>query len=389
MSDKNNNSKILFIGPYPPPYSGPEMGMKLFLESSLKDDFQIHFLKTNFRKTNTYKGRFDIYMVLAYFVFIFKLFTMIIRYRPVLTYYPITPTQIGWIGRDFWCLSICKLFKIKTIIHLRGGHFKLNFQTFNSFVKKIIQFSIKSVSMVIVQANCLRDQFQGLVKKEKVQVLYNAINITEYSNDNLKNYNPHQILFMGHMTKAKGYCDIIRTIPIVAERFPEIKFIFAGTLRKSERGVFFNQLTGNSIRYEDPFEMHNSILSGKYNKNYVNLNLVYGNDKIDLLKNTNIFILPSYSEGFSLSILEAMCMGKPVVCTPVGAHKEVIQNKINGLIIEPGNIKQLAESIILLLEDVDLRNHIAQTNYNFVRNTFSIDIIAHQMKKLINSVIYD
>ena len=51
--------KILFIGPYPPPYSGPEMGMKLFLESSLKDEFQIFFLKTNVHKSNAQKGKFD------------------------------------------------------------------------------------------------------------------------------------------------------------------------------------------------------------------------------------------------------------------------------------------------------------------------------------------
>jgi len=41
----NVKQKVLFIGPYPHPYSGPEMGMKLFLDCSLKDEFQIFFLK--------------------------------------------------------------------------------------------------------------------------------------------------------------------------------------------------------------------------------------------------------------------------------------------------------------------------------------------------------
>ncbi len=41
----NVKPRVLFIGPYPPPYAGPEMGMKLFLDSSLKDEFQILYLK--------------------------------------------------------------------------------------------------------------------------------------------------------------------------------------------------------------------------------------------------------------------------------------------------------------------------------------------------------
>jgi len=41
----NIKPKVLFIGPYPPPYAGPEMGMKLFLDCSLKNEFQILYLK--------------------------------------------------------------------------------------------------------------------------------------------------------------------------------------------------------------------------------------------------------------------------------------------------------------------------------------------------------
>jgi glycosyltransferase involved in cell wall biosynthesis len=381
---KNN---ILFIGPYPPPYSGPELGMKLFLESSLKDNFNICFLKTNVRKSNANKGRFDYHMIIAFFVFISKLIYMILRSRPEVAYYPITPTQIGWVGRDIWCLLICRLFGVKTIIHLRGSHFNLNFTTFHSVVRKLIKYTCRYVSLALVQANCLKNQFDGLIPEDKVKVLYNAITPDEYDNDKIMSYSSYNILFMGHMTKAKGYCDLVRAIPIVAEKFKDIKFCFAGTLRKGERGVFFNQTNGESIEYEDPFIVHNDISAGKYQSNYKHLGVISGKKKLDALRHTNVFILPSYSEGFSRSLLEAMSMGKPVICTPVGAHKDVISDGVNGFFVKPGDTEMIAQKIITMLEDSEKRNQIAETNYKYVRNNFHINLIARQMEKYIEQVI--
>jgi len=333
LSEPLAKPKVLFIGPYPPPYSGPEMGMKLFLESSLQQSFEIIYLKTNVRDSNVNKGRFDHHMILAFFRFIFQLIFKILRHRPIVAYYPNTPAQLGWIGRDIWCLFICRFFRVKTIIHLRGANLKPNFKIFNPLAKKLVILACRSVSLALVQAECLRDQFEKMAPEERIAVLYNALDSNEYDNDNLDDFDSNQILFMGHMTKAKGYCDLVRAIPIVAKRFPNVRFYFAGTLRKGERGIFFDQSTGNPLKYEDPFKVQDSILSGKYKDNYINLGIVHGQDKKRLLKKTNIFVLPSYSEGFSRAVLEAMSMGKPIVCTPVGAHTEVVQDGINGFVV--------------------------------------------------------
>ncbi len=106
--------KVLFIGPYPPPYSGPELGTKLFLESSLRSKYEIIFLNTNVHKSNVDKGRMDVKAVFAFFRFFFLLIVLILHHRPRLVYYPVTATQLGWLGRDFGCLMICSIFRIKS-----------------------------------------------------------------------------------------------------------------------------------------------------------------------------------------------------------------------------------------------------------------------------------
>lgn len=382
-----NKKKVLFIGPYPPPYSGPEMSMKLFLDYSFDEKFNVLFLNTNVRKNNINKGRFDWSMIVAFFCFFFRLLGLLIRHRPAIAYYPVTATQIGWVGRDIWCLFLCHIFRVKTVIHLRGSHLQLNLATFTPIVQKIIRIVCRKVSCAIVQAECLRDQFSDLVPSERVRVLYQAIDTSEYENDDTDNFNYNQILFMGHLTHAKGYCDLVKAIPLVATHFPEVSFCFAGTLREGERGVFFNQFTGEPLQYEDPVKVHTEIMSDNFQKNYKMLGIISGNLKLETLKKTNIFVLPSYSEGFSRALLEAFAVGKPVVCTPVGAHKEIVEDGVNGFLVQPGDINGLANKIITILNDTTLRRSMATTNHTYARKAFTIKKIAFQLEEIFNDVI--
>ena len=359
--------------------------MKLFLESSLRQDYRISFLNTNVRNTNVTKGKLDLVVVLAFFRFVAALVYMLIHHRPALAYYPVTPTELGWLGRDLWCILICRLFRVKTVIHMRGSHFRPNFSQFTAFGKHLVRSGCAMVSAALVQADCLKDQFEGLVPKERIKTLYQAIDSTEYDNPDLSNYQKGQILFVGNMTKAKGYCDLVRAIAPVVKKHPEANFYFAGSLRKGERGVFFNQITGRQLTYEDPFVVHDDIMCGPYKNHYHALGVVADGEMVNLLRSSDIFVLPSYSEGFSRALLEAMCVGKPVICTAVGAHREVIQDKIHGLLVQPSDVTGLADSICYLLENRQLRDQIAHTNYRRVRADFDITGIARQFSTVLQN----
>ncbi len=189
------------------------------------------------------------------------------------------------------------------------------------------------------------------------------------------------------MTQAKGYCDLVRSIPDVARKFQDAQFYFAGTLRRGERGVFYDQTNGAPLIYEDPFDVHEAISNGSYKQNYIYLGIVSGQDKIRLIRDSDILVLPSYSEGFSRALLEGMSMGLPIVCTPVGAHKEVVEHEVNGLIVQPGDVGQLAKSILHLLSQPALSKKIRETNCRYAREKFDIEIIATQMEEYLDGVI--
>jgi glycosyltransferase involved in cell wall biosynthesis len=384
----NKKAKILFIGPTPPPYSGPELSMQQFLESKgLNDAFEISFLKTNFRTDNTYKGKLDLSMLRNFFIFFSKLIMLLITNKPQCVYYPITPTQIGWIGRDVWTILLSKFFGAKVIVHLRGSHFKLNFQQFNSVIKRLVGFSLKRVECAIVQAVYLMDQFQPFVDYSKMAVLYQAMDVDQYAKNPSVAIEKGKILVIGHMTKAKGYTDILKIIPEICQEFPDVKFYFAGNIRKGERGVFFNQCTGEKISYEDPFESEAKIMSSDYKDNYVNLGIISGDDKMKHLQSTDLFLTASYSEGFSRSLLEAMSMGKPMVYTPVGAHKEVFNDEVNGFSFIPGELDQLKNALQKALSNDEKRKAMGEENRRYVVSNFSIEKIANDFKTIISNTI--
>ncbi|MEM3551682.1 MAG: glycosyltransferase family 4 protein, partial [Candidatus Bathyarchaeia archaeon] len=70
----------------------------------------------------------------------------------------------------------------------------------------------------------------------------------------------------------------------------------------------------------------------------------------EILRNGGIFVRPSLTEGMPLTILEAMASGLPIIATHVSGTSEIIMHNETGILIEPGNARQLAEAIKYLIE---------------------------------------
>ncbi len=78
---------------------------------------------------------------------------------------------------------------------------------------------------------------------------------------------------------------------------------------------------------------------------------IRGDQKIKLLRNADIYILPSYNEELSIGILEAISAGLPVIVSSVGGIPEAVIDGINSYLIEPGDFIALADKLQELCED--------------------------------------
>lgn len=106
-----------------------------------------------------------------------------------------------------------------------------------------------------------------------------------------------------------------------------------------------------------------------------------------LLAISDLFLLPSEKENFSLSALEAMSCGVPVIATRVGGMAEMIDNGKDGYLFDVGDIDGMAEAGIKLLDDKDSYKKISAAAQKKAKEGFSPEIIVPQYEKLYESVI--
>jgi len=103
---------------------------------------------------------------------------------------------------------------------------------------------------------------------------------------------------------------------------------------------------------------------------------------------SDIFVLPSISEGLSNALLEAMSSGMAVVASNVGGNKEIIEDKKNGLLFEVGDKQDLAEKLSVLCNDKSLREELGVNARNKILKDYSIDIVTEKYIRLYNEITY-
>ena len=111
------------------------------------------------------------------------------------------------------------------------------------------------------------------------------------------------------------------------------------------------------------------------------------NNVPDFLSQMNIFVLPSLGEGVSNTILEAMATGLPIIATNVGGNPELVHEAENGLLISVGDPNSLADAIINLINDPNLRNRMGKASLNRIRNDFSWDNTVNRYMALYDSLL--
>lgn len=242
-------------------------------------------------------------------------------------------------------ISLTKFFKRKVVIHIHGGGFKEYYENNTCFVHKNLQ----KCDTIIALTEYWKEYFNGLGFKNVVIVP----NIVDSPTIQEKKYNDGKthILYLGLITQAKGIYDLLDVINEHKHEFENKITLHIGGNGETEKlqEVISQKELSSIVKYEG---------------------WVSGEKKVELLNNTDIFILPSYTEGLPISILEAMAYSIPIISTPVGGIPEVINNKENGFLVVPGDKAGLFNSIMELVTDKTLRENMGKASYQKVQPHF-------------------
>jgi glycosyltransferase involved in cell wall biosynthesis len=101
----------------------------------------------------------------------------------------------------------------------------------------------------------------------------------------------------------------------------------------------------------------------------------------------DIFFQPSLWEAMSIAILEAMAAGKPIVATRVGETPYIIENEVDGLLVEPMNIEEMAEALSRLINDAELRLRLGEAAARKVARQYTVDGMARTYEQIYMEVL--
>lgn len=168
------------------------------------------------------------------------------------------------------------------------------------------------------------------------------------------------ILFVGHLMKEKGVIDLLQAFACLPEN--TVLFLVGQSHLKQE--------------IEDFVSIH-SLQKRVFSPGPV------PHEEVKLwLEACDVFVLPSYSEGLPVALLEAMGLAKPVVVTRVGGVPEIITDGLNGLLIDPGDVEGLKKAILKLLANRELAGQLGREARNTVETGFTWQLNGERMVRL-------
>lgn len=227
----------------------------------------------------------------------------------------------------FRCRMFIRLAKKcgkKVILHEHAADFVDFYNAAND--KAGIVGTINACNCLIVLSKSWKEYFVSIgVKERKIRVLNNIVSPPETENRSHNDGKLH-LLYMGEISNRKGAFDLLKAINDNKDYFKDKLLLRIGG----------NEVDGDIKAYI----MENCLSSFVSYEGWI-----AGQKKIDCLNWEDVYILPSYNEGLPIAILEAMAYSHPVISTPVGGISEVVKTGENGILVQPGDTKAIADAI--------------------------------------------
>lgn len=232
---------------------------------------------------------------------------------------------------------------------------------FSNYMMKIC-FSFIDKLIVISNYHKIELIVNNMCNAEKIIVIYNGVDVRYFKKRSVLKNDFLTITTVARIEKEKGIFDLIEAFEQLYYEYNNIKLVIVGD------GSEINDLTNEVDR--------------RNLKQAVQI-LGFRKDVKNILDYTDIFVLPSYSEGLPLSLLEAMSMGIPVIATNVGGIPEVITDKKEGFLIEPGDILKLKECLSTLILDESTRDYMGKKSEEKVNIMFNIDVMLNNIENVL------
>lgn len=250
--------------------------------------------------------------------------------------------------RDSPLIVMAKIFSSRTIIHLHGGEYLLN-KEMPRWMKFVLKLVLDDSTSKIVLSSLELERVRSLLGLRNLVVLPNCVELSDafLFKRNYEQPIGLKLLFLGRISEQKGIEYIYLALQSLKSRGVSFTFTIAGKGEEEELYVpKFRELLGENFEFKG---------------------VVSGQEKVNLLKESNVFLLPSFFEGLPMALLESMSFGLVPITTNVGSINNLVKNEFNGIFVE----KYSATDIEMAIEKIHTdTNYMALLSRNARQHIF-------------------
>lgn len=209
----------------------------------------------------------------------------------------------------------------------------------------------------------------GVSREEKIGVVPSGLELEEYVRaEKAADRKELVVAMVGRLEPVKGPGYFVEAAGVVLKEFPGARFMLVGD--GSLKDILKRQVEELGIKDRVAFLGWRDDVT------------VGARHAVPLLSGIDVLALPSLNEAVGRIILEAACFGVPAVASRTGGVPEIIQDGLTGILVEPGNPRELAKGIMLLLGDREKRLNMGQAAKELVFREFSVEKMVRQIEEL-------
>ncbi|SFC78583.1 glycosyltransferase family 4 protein [Butyrivibrio sp. YAB3001] len=259
--------------------------------------------------------------------------------------------------------------KKKIVLHQHGGDFKNYYENELSdngrkYVQRILQMGDK----MLVLTESWKLFFSNIINPQDIIVFPNGISVSNTLKHNELNItlkkDMNKILFLGRICKDKGIDELL----LAMDHIHDVK---------SQAHLYIGGIY-EDMMYQEKIEARSSYVTY--------LGWVTGELKEKYLDECGILVLPSYYEGFGLSIIEAMLHECAVVASNVGGIPEIIDDRENGILVEAKDSDLLKAALEDLMNDKDFASKLGAAGRKKVLEKYSVDKNIRKLLEIYNNL---
>lgn len=245
---------------------------------------------------------------------------------------------------------------IPVVNHIHGAEFDSFYEKASERKKKLVAKVYGKCTRLVVLSKEWEKAISQIVPAEKIDVVENYCKIPKEPYDTERK--PMQLLFLGELGERKGCYDIPVILERIKQSFPQVHLVMAGD--------------GQMEQVKEAFRKKNLLETVEFP------GWVRGPEKEKLLRESAVFLFPTYHEGMPMAVLEAMGYGMGIVTTKVGGIPKLIIHKETGYLEMPGQTQAMAQDVMELLRDEEHCRRMGQQARNFAAANYSLE--AHIQK---------